>query len=194
MTRKTFLLASQNPKKIAEINAIVKEMGITVEPISDTDFPEEIPETGSTLEENALQKATFVFKKTGKTAIADDTGLLVQALDNAPGVYSARYAGPEKNSEKNIDLLLKNLTGIENRKAKFATVIALVSEKEQLIFMGEIEGEILMERSGKGGFGYDAVFKPLGYNLSFAEMEATLKNKISHRANALEKLKTYLAE
>jgi XTP/dITP diphosphohydrolase len=185
------LIATQNPKKVAEINQVLKGLNISVEPITPEQISEEIPETGSTLRENALQKARYVYHKLQRTCFADDTGLMVEALGGEPGVFSARYAGNQKNSDDNMNLLLKNLSGAENRKAKFVTVIALVGNGIEEIFEGEVEGEIILEKRGEGGFGYDPIFVPTGYSETFAEMSADEKNKISHRARALQKLLKY---
>lgn len=153
---------------------------------------EELPETGDTLEANAHQKAQYVFDNYKQACFADDTGLEVEALNKAPGVYSARYAGPQRNSEDNIDLLLKNLEGKGNRKARFRTLICWVSEKETHYFEGVVEGEIIKERKGTKGFGYDPVFVPTGYSKTFAEMTMEEKNALSHRSRAVSRLVKFL--
>lgn len=155
---------------------------------------EELPETGDTLEANAHQKARYVFDNYKQACFADDTGLEVEALNKAPGVYSARYAGPQRNSEDNIDLLLKNLTDKQNRKARFRTVICWVSEKETHYFEGIVEGEIVNSRRGNKGFGYDPVFVPAGYDKTFAEMTMEEKNALSHRSRAVSKLVKFLKD
>lgn len=153
---------------------------------------EDLPETGNTLEANAHQKAAYVFEKFRTACFADDTGLEVEALNNEPGVFSARYAGPQRNNEENIDLLLTNLTGKENRRARFRTVICWKSETGTHCFEGIVEGMICIERKGTMGFGYDAVFVPDGFTKTFAEMAMTEKNKLSHRSQAVKKLVQFL--
>lgn len=155
---------------------------------------QDIAETGYSLEENALLKAQFVFDLTGKSCFADDSGLEVEALDNLPGVYSARYAGLPVNTEKNIEKLLKSLAVVGNRKAQFRTVIALMMPGNKEIFEGIVKGKITEEKKGTNGFGYDPVFVPDGFTKTFAEMTDSEKNKISHRAMALDRLKKYLLE
>ena len=154
---------------------------------------EELPETRPTLEGNSLQKAEYVFEKYSVPCFADDTGLAVDALDGAPGVYSARYAGEHKDSNDNINLLLKNLTNVSNRKATFRTIIALVGlENPPLLFEGTVHGTITHERRGNSGFGYDPIFIPEGYDRSYAEMTLHEKSLLSHRAIAVKKLGHYL--
>lgn len=155
-------------------------------------FPEELPETGTTLESNALQKARFVFEKTGKACFADDTGLEIEALEGRPGVYSARYAGESKSAEENMKKVLMELSGMQNRKAHFRTVIAFCDGKTENLFEGIVAGKILENKQGEKGFGYDPVFIPDGYSVSFAEMDLAEKNKISHRARALGKFMEFL--
>lgn len=153
---------------------------------------EELPETEKTLEGNSYQKAAYVYNNFHLPCFADDTGIEVDVLGGAPGVFSARYAGEQKNSEDNIDLLLKNLQGASNRKARFRTVITLIGLNDIQYFEGIIEGLILNERSGSGGFGYDPVFQPAGFTKSMAEMTLREKNEISHRGMATRKLVAYL--
>ena len=161
--------------------------------LSDLNITEDIPETGHTLEENSRIKARYVFDKHAIPVFADDSGLLVEALNGEPGVYSARYAGPEKDNEKNIDLLLKKLERTQNRKAKFKTVITLIEESgSEFQFEGSSHGTINKNRKGNGGFGYDPIFTPNGYNSTFAEMEPKEKNKVSHRFKAAKKLMMHL--
>jgi len=155
---------------------------------------EEIPETSETLEGNALLKALYVSQHYNLDCFADDTGLEIDALDGRPGVYSARYAGPQKNFDDNIKMVLKELSGVKNRKARFRTVIALVLGNEQFIFEGKVEGRIINERLGTGGFGYDSVFIPAGCEKTFAEMSMDEKNTISHRAMAIRKLVEFLRQ
>lgn len=160
--------------------------------LKDIDCPQDLPETSPTIEGNALQKARYVNQHFGVNCFSEDTGLEVEALNGEPGVISARYAGDIKNPEANIDLLLEKLKGINNRKAQFRTVIALILEGEEFTFEGIAEGRIRQERSGTGGFGYDPVFEPVGFQLTFAEMPSADKNNISHRGRAVRKLVDFL--
>ncbi|HXK81005.1 MAG TPA: non-canonical purine NTP diphosphatase [Bacteroidales bacterium] len=161
--------------------------------LNDINCDIEIPEDFDTLEENATQKAQFIHNKFGFNCFADDTGLEVYALNMKPGVFSARYAGIDCNSQNNIKKLLQELKSSNNRKARFRTIITLILEKEILSFEGIVNGKIIEEFRGKEGFGYDPVFIPEGYNQTFAEMPPSLKNNISHRANALNKLSKFLS-
>ena len=155
---------------------------------------EEIPEEQETLEGNALQKARYLFERTGLDCFADDTGLEVAALNGAPGVHSARYATSGHDFAANMRLLLHNLEGVEDRSARFRTVVALILGGQEYLFEGEVRGTIMQEPAGEGGFGYDPVFRPEGYDLSFAEMAPEEKNRISHRGRAVAKLAAFLAE
>ena len=186
------VLASNNDHKIAEIKQILPTH-FKVLSLKEVGFDQDIDETGKTFDANAEIKANAIFDQVDKPVIADDSGLEVMALNKAPGVKSARYAGQPVDSEKNIDLLLKNLAGKANRKARFVTVICLKLPQKTFFFEGEIWGEITTERHGQGGFGYDAVFKPDGYEQTFAEMSPEQKNEISHRKQALNKLLPFLA-
>jgi XTP/dITP diphosphohydrolase len=152
---------------------------------------DELPETGFTLEHNAHQKAAYVFANYSVPCFADDTGLEVEALNNEPGVFSARYAGPQRNNEQNIDLLLANLTGSENRTAQFRTVICWINELSTHYFEGIVKGHITLARKGSMGFGYDAIFIPDGHTKTFAEMTMEEKNLLSHRAMAVKKLEAF---
>lgn len=160
--------------------------------LHDLNFTEEVPETQPTLEGNALQKARYVHERLGCNCFADDTGLEVEALDGAPGVISARYAGDHKNSEDNIDKLLLQLEGKASRRARFRTVIALIIQGEEMLFEGIVEGEIIRERRGAEGFGYDPVFVTQGHSQTFAQMPLELKNTLSHRFRAVKMLAEYL--
>lgn len=163
--------------------------------LSDLGIHEEIPETGNSFEENSRIKAKYVFENHQIPVFADDSGLCVQALNGEPGVYSARYAGSAKDDQANIDLLLKNVEEAKNRSAHFATVITYIDESgKEHQFHGQVSGVILKERNGEGGFGYDPIFKPEGYDISFAEMDPEEKNKISHRGIAVQKLINYLSK
>lgn len=185
------VIATNNQHKVEEIR---RALGNKIKLISlkDLGCKEEIPEDGTTLKENAYQKAKYVWDKYKKNCFADDTGLMVEALDGAPGVYSARYAGEHCSFDDNIDLLLENMEGKTNRNAYFATVICLIQDGEPVYFEGKCEGCILTERYGRGGFGYDPLFMPKGYGESFAEISMEEKNKISHRGKATEKLIKHL--
>ncbi|MBQ4062971.1 MAG: non-canonical purine NTP diphosphatase [Bacteroidaceae bacterium] len=187
------VFATNNKHKLQEVRDI---LGNRVEILSlkDIDCNDEIPETGTTLEENALIKARWISEKYNCNCFADDTGLEVDALDGAPGVYSARYAGEECDSEANMLKLLQNLTGKTNRTAQFRTVIALIINREEYLFDGVVKGCISTEKMGEAGFGYDPIFVPQGYDLSFAQMGSEVKNSISHRYRATEKLSIYLKE
>lgn len=185
------VIATNNQHKVEEIR---RALGNKIKLISLKDLGciEEIPEDGTTLKENAYQKAKYVWDKYKKNCFADDTGLMVEALGGAPGVYSARYAGEHCSFDDNIDLLLENMEGKTNRNAYFATVICLIQDGEPVYFEGKCEGCILTERYGRGGFGYDPIFMPKGYGESFAEISMEEKNKISHRGKATEKLIKHL--
>jgi XTP/dITP diphosphohydrolase len=188
------VFATNNRHKLDEIKHILLNTNIEILSLQDIGCFDEIPETADTLEGNALQKAQYVFDKFQINCFADDTGLEVEALNGAPGVYSARYAGEACSFEDNINKLLIELNGHTNRKASFKTIIALILDGEQFLFSGEVTGEILTERKGTNGFGYDPVFKPEGFYLSFAEMDATTKNGLSHRFHATNKLIQFLIE
>jgi XTP/dITP diphosphohydrolase len=185
------VIATNNQHKVEEIR---RALGNKIKLISlkDLGCREEIPEDGTTLKENAYQKAKYVWDKYKKNCFADDTGLMVEALGGAPGVYSARYAGEHCSFDDNIDLLLENMEGKTNRNAYFATVICLIQDGEPVYFEGKCEGCILTERYGRGGFGYDPIFMPKDYGESFAEISMEEKNKISHRGKATEKLIKHL--
>lgn len=188
-----FVLASKNQKKIAELSAILKEMDIEIIPMPETIG--EIEENGTSFEENALIKAKTVMETTGLPAIADDSGLMVDALGGEPGIYSARYAGEGKTDKDRNDLLLKNMSDVPQsmRQGKFVCCIACVfPDKAPIIVRGECKGEILFGEQGTGGFGYDPLFYVPENNCTYAELPADVKNQISHRAQALNKLKIEL--
>ncbi|WP_417601687.1 RdgB/HAM1 family non-canonical purine NTP pyrophosphatase [Owenweeksia hongkongensis] len=185
------IFATHNANKAKEVKVLLPHL--KVQSLSEIGFYDEIPETGETLQDNALIKARTIFKATGKPCFADDTGLEVEALNGAPGVYSARYAGEGANSENNMDKLLAELEGKENRKAQFRTVIAYIDNAgREHLFEGSVQGEILKARQGGEGFGYDPIFLPEGETESFAEMSAVRKNTMSHRGRAMRKLIQYL--
>ncbi len=188
-----FCFATNNENKLAEVQKMLPDT-IKLKTLAQIGCSVDLPETQDTLEGNAQQKAQYVFEHFEINCFADDTGLEVYALDNAPGVYSARYAGEQRNNQDNINLLLKNLQGKHDRKARFRTVISLVLDGEYFFFEGAIEGQIINEMRGANGFGYDSVFVPAGYTKTFAEMTAEEKNQISHRGMAIAKLVAYLSE
>ena len=185
------VFATHNAHKVSEVQAV---LGSEYQLVTATEagITEEIPETQPTIEGNALQKARYVYEHTGLNCFADDTGLEVEALNGAPGVYSARYAGEHVSYADNNVLLLKNLAGCENRKVRFRTVIALIVDGKEYLFEGRVEGTIATEPHGEGGFGYDPLFVPEGSQLTFAEMSSEAKNKISHRGRAVAKLVAFL--
>ena len=185
------ILASNNPHKVFEIKAVIGN-NIKIRTLNEIGFTDEIPENELTLQANAIFKARTIHRSTGLNVFSDDTGLEVIALDGAPGVHSARYSGEARDPEANIIKLLSNMQNVTDRRARFRTVIALIWENEEHLFEGVIEGEITKQPSGENGFGYDPVFKPAGYNKTFAELTDMEKNKISHRALATAKLINYL--
>lgn len=203
------VFATNNKNKLKEIREILGDR-VEVLSLNDIGCDVDIPETGATLEENALQKAQYIYDHYHMNVFADDTGLEVEALNGAPGIYSARYASMETStssntsstrpashdSEANMARLLRELENESNRKARFRTVIALIMEEEgkpkTVLFEGIVEGEIIRERRGGEGFGYDPIFQPTGYDNTFAELGLSVKNKISHRARAVNKLTHYL--
>lgn len=192
--RKKFVFATNNDHKLQEVSAMVGEK-VDIFSLKDIGCHADIPETADTLEGNALLKAQFVWEHYHTDCFADDTGLEVEALNGAPGVYSARYAGGDgHDSEANMKKLLKELEGVENRKARFRTVFALIIDGKEHLFEGIVNGEIIKVRKGTSGFGYDPIFVPEGYTQTFAEMGNELKNKISHRAVAMNKLCRFLAK
>lgn len=185
--------ATNNKKKIEEVKAALGSE-FQIVSLEDIGCHEELPETGDTLEFNAFQKARHVKDHYGVDCFADDTGLEVEALDGAPGVYSGRYAGEPRSDERNIDKLLDSMTGKGNRQARFRTVIALLLDGKEYQFDGIAKGEILDHRVGEKGFGYDPVFRPEGYELTFAEISLEDKNKISHRGKAVKALVEFLRQ
>ena len=200
--KKSIVFATNNQHKLQEIRHILNN-SIEVLSLKDIGCDQDIPETGTTLEDNARQKAEYIWQEYHCDVFADDTGLEVDALDGAPGVYSARYAGEGHDSEANMAKLLHELGENNNRKARFRTVIALIQKKDicpcgctsikqEHLFEGIVEGTITRERSGVGGFGYDPIFQPDGYDKTFAELGEEIKNQISHRARATQKLAEYI--
>lgn len=192
MEKRKLVFATNNSHKLEEIRHILGDK-IEILSLNDINCHEEIPETAETLEGNALIKAQYIYDNYHLDCFADDTGLEVEALNGAPGVYSARYAGGAgHDSEANMKKLLQEMQGVTNRKARFRTVIAFIENGSHRLFEGVVQGEITQEKSGQSGFGYDPIFRPEGFEETFAEMGNDAKNQISHRANAVKKLCAYL--
>lgn len=185
------IFATANKNKMKEVTEMLPD-SIEIKGLPEVGITEEIPETSDTIQGNALQKARYVYEKTGKNCFADDTGLEVDALNGAPGVHSARYATSGHDFKANVALLLKNLSGVEKRTARFRTVIVLILEGKEHIFEGVIEGTISKEPSGENGFGYDPVFVPENNTKTFAQMTDQQKNSLSHRGRATRKLVEFL--
>ena len=192
MKKNIIYLATHNEHKVHEIAAMLKNTSYEIASLNQVDYSVDIEENGSTLEENAFIKASAMFEFLQTACCGEDSGLEVFALDGAPGVWSARYAGPDKNPANNIKKLLQNLKNISDRRARFRTVICYTDGNNTWYFEGIIAGTISVELKGTGGFGYDPVFIPEGYDITFAEMPAEEKNKISHRAIAVEKFTDFL--
>ena len=188
---KKIVFATNNAHKLQEVSEILEDK-IQIMNLKDIHCEEEIPETSDTIEGNAYQKANYIYEHYHVDCFADDTGLEVEALNGAPGVYSARYAGPQHNSKDNIRKLLTNMQDIENRNAQFRTAIVLILDGKMHLFEGTIKGTIIRSERGSGGFGYDSVFVPDGFEKTFAELGEEIKNKISHRAIATKKLVKFL--
>jgi XTP/dITP diphosphohydrolase len=186
------VFATNNANKILEIQSMLPE-SIEIISLESIGCHEEIPETANTIEENAIMKANYVTEKYGYDCFADDTGLEVDALNGEPGVFSARYAGEQRSAEDNMTLLLSNLENKPNRKAQFKTVITLNLKGKQYLFTGIARGEITLEKAGNQGFGYDPIFRPEGYQETFAQLPLDTKNKISHRGKATVELIAFLA-
>ena len=190
MTKK-LLFATNNLHKLREVQEIIGNE-FQIVSLKDVSIDEDIPETSDTLEGNARQKAQYIFEKTGMNCFADDTGLFINALDGRPGVYSARYAGEGCSFDDNINKILAEMGDAEDRKASFRCVVCLILDGEEHLFEGRIDGMILKERQGLGGFGYDPVFVPKGQSQSFSEMPAYLKNGLSHRGRAISRMMKFL--
>lgn len=187
------VFATGNPNKIKEVAEILQENSkFEIIPMSEIGVSEDIPETSPTIEGNALQKARYLHGRYKVNCFSEDTGLEIESLDGEPGVLSARYAGEDRNAEANIQLVLKKLRENKNRKARFLTVIALIINDKEYTFEGIVEGKIDTKKTGEGGFGYDPIFIPNGFDHSFGVLDTSIKNKISHRGKAIEKLVTFL--
>lgn len=189
--KKKLVFVTNNKHKLAEIYAMLNNK-IQISSLKDINCDVNIPETGNTIAENALLKAEYVYKNYQLNCFADDTGLEIEAIDGAPGVYSARYAGIDQNSEANVKKVLAELKGKKNRDAQFRTVISLIIDGKETLFEGIIKGKIIEEKRGNSGFGYDPIFMPDGYDKTFAELGEEIKNKISHRALAIKQLCKFL--
>ena len=187
------IIASQNQNKLVEFKKILGDK-INLFSLSEIGLNQEIPENEKTIKKNAIFKAKFVNTQTGKNVFADDTGLEIDSLNGEPGVYSARYSGVERNSDKNIELVLTKLKNKSNRNSRFKTIISLIIDGKSVNFEGVVEGKITEEKRGSNGFGYDPIFQPNGYASTFGEMSLNEKNKISHRSIAINKLVQYLKE
>ena len=185
------IFATHNKNKLKEVKSLMPS-SIELLSLDEINFNDEIEETADTIEGNALLKAKIIFEKTGINCFADDSGLLVDALNGAPGVYSARFAGEQKNDQDNMQKLLHELNNKPNRNAHFKTVMVLIIDGKDYLFEGKIEGKIITEKLGSNGFGYDPIFVPNGYNETFAQLNSETKNKISHRARALGKLLEFI--
>jgi XTP/dITP diphosphohydrolase len=186
------VFATNNKNKIKEIKTLLSS-SIELLSLENINCLEEIPETSDTIAGNALQKAKYVAEKYGYNCFSDDTGLEIESLNGEPGIYSARYAGEQKSAEDNMDKVLKGLEGNKDRKAHFKTIIALIIDGKEMLFEGVSNGEITKTKSGNDGFGYDPIFQPEGYAITFSEMSLEEKNKISHRGKAVRKLIDYLS-
>ncbi len=186
------VFATNNRHKLDEVEAKIKGQ-IKLLTLDDIGCHDDIAETGLTFRENASIKSQFIYQKYKLNCFGDDSGLEIDSLNGEPGVFSARYAGEHRNHDANINKVLANMDGVTNRKARFRTVISLIWDGEEQFFEGTVEGTITGQRSGTEGFGYDPIFEPEGYNITFAEMSMNEKNRISHRAKAVEKLVTFLA-
>ena len=187
----TLIFATNNKNKVEEIRKVIGNK-FDIITLEEAGIDIDIPEPHDTIEENAAEKSNFIYKLTGKNAFGEDTGLEIEALNNEPGVLSARYAGDEKNHQKNIEKVLLNLSGVENRHAQFKTIISLVIDGKQMLFEGICKGKIIEEQRGTNGFGYDPIFIPDGSNKTFAEMNLDEKSIYSHRRKATDKLIAYL--
>lgn len=186
-----YIFASSNEHKVSEVQALLPPT-IKIKSLKDISFSKELPEDHDNLRDNAIQKAETLYKLTSLDCFAEDTGLEVDALNGAPGVYSARFAGPQRNDEDNMKKLLELLESKNSRKARFRTVFSLIIKGKIHCFEGIVNGTIVFKKRGDGGFGYDPIFQPLGYAQTFAELGSAEKGKISHRSRALKKLVDFI--
>lgn len=187
------VFATNNSNKVKEIQTLLPE-SISILSLKDINCFDDIPETQNTLEGNSEQKADFVKNNFGNDCFADDTGLFIESLNGEPGIYSARYAGKDGNAKANINKVLTKLDGLKNRNAHFKTVICLIINNKKYFFEGRVDGKIISKEKGVDGFGYDPIFVPNDYDITFAEMPLSEKNKISHRAKAVKKLIEFLTQ
>lgn len=187
------VFATNNKNKLSEIQHLLKDI-VDIVSLAEIGFDEDIPETEPTLEGNALLKAHAIYDRFGYHVFSDDTGLEIEALDGAPGVFSARYAGEDGNAEANMNKVLAKLDGIVQRKARFRTVISLIINGKEYLFEGIVNGHITKKRQGEKGFGYDPIFRPEGYTETFAQLSMDIKNNISHRGLAVKQLVAFLKE
>lgn len=185
------ILATTNTHKLAEIRKMMPD-GFKISSLTDVNFNEQIIEDGASFEENALIKARAVYRYTGKNSFADDSGLIVDALDGEPGIYSARYAGPDADDGENLRLVLSRMRGKENRKARFVAAIALIINGQEHVFKGVVEGRLANEAAGSNGFGYDPAFIPAGFEQTFGQLPPEVKQELSHRARAVEQMNQFL--
>ncbi|MEE9437455.1 MAG: RdgB/HAM1 family non-canonical purine NTP pyrophosphatase [Saprospiraceae bacterium] len=190
--KSTLIFATANTHKMQEVAKVIDHDKYEFLNLLDVNITEEIEETGDTLEENALIKARYVYQKTGKNVFSEDTGLEISALDGMPGVITARYAGPQKDAQKNMDLVIKNLSNYQDRSARFRAVIALIIDGNEVLFEGIVNGTIATVKSGVEGFGYDPIFIPQGHSKSFAELPDKVKLEMSHRTRAINKMLSFL--
>lgn len=193
MSLKTLIFATSNAHKLEEVTAILDNQLIELKSLKDIGYNQEIEETGSTLSENATIKSKTIFESIGGNVFSEDTGLEVMSLGMAPGVITARYAGPQRNAEDNMNKLLEELEDGRDRTARFKTVLSLIWEGEEYLFEGIVNGTIATKKKGDTGFGYDPIFIPFGHEKTFAELPAATKNSISHRYRAVMQMKSWLA-
>ena len=186
------IFATGNDHKASEVRQILSIDGLVIHTLKDIGFTQDIAETGSSMTENAIIKSQTIYNQYNKNVFSDDSGIVVEALDMARGLYSARYAGEHKNDKDNLNKLLLNMDGVSNRTARFRAIVALIWNGKVHTFEGIVNGQITHEAYGGGGFGYDPIFKPNGYDEKFAELNGGIKNKISHRYKALAKMKKFL--
>ncbi len=191
MEKKVIVFATGNQHKVEEVSQILGE-NYEIKSLKDINCFDDIPETGDTFQENAFQKAQYLHEKFGMNCLAEDSGLVVDGLNGEPGIYSARYAGSQRNDEDNLQKVLQELGDNPTRTARYKSVIALIIDEKSHFFEGTVEGDILKEKVGNGGFGYDPIFQPKGYDISFGQMDASEKNQISHRAEAVKKMVDFL--
>ena len=194
MMKKTLVFATGNAHKVEAVNIILGELPFVAVPMKELGVNEDIPETGSTMAENAKQKSDYLYKKLDISCFGEDSGLEIESLDMEPGLYTARYAGPQRNDLDNMNKVLEKMKGIKNREAQFRAVISLNLEGKSYSFEGIVRGTIAEEMTGDQGFGYDPIFIPEGYNKSFAELGAPVKSIVSHRAEAVKKMCAFLEE